>query len=474
MKAILFANRDGKVLTPLTHKTCVAMLPIATKPLIEYALENLIMTHVRDVILVIADHADQVEQHVKSGERWGHNVEYILAQPNENPAQILKRNILTDDTYLLMRADMLQNVNLKYFLEQAQRLNTPEIIATINDKPIGVALLNQQKICKSSQLLNYEVILQQQSDHAVKIELEGEYALLDSLQNYFDTNLAVAQSQYKYLVVNGRQITETLRAGRRSKIADTHCGLVGDYCNIHPKAVLDNVVLGHEVIVDRYATIQNSLVLNNTYIAEGVEVKNAIVSGNQIIRLDLNAQVTLTDTLLVADLKQIHIGQFFSKLFSRTVGVILLLFSLPLWLLALLFSLLSTKQLLRKVELISNRQHITDKGEYQLQPFSSWEWSTQIPIFRYLPRLFAVITGHIHIVGVRPSLGQIYHNQPISVGLIGPSQVAIPNTAPQEEHHLAEIYYLHTRDFWADMMWLIRGFIALFTAKAWMPIVEED
>jgi len=479
MKAILFANRDGTELAPLTDKTCVAMLPIAAKPLIEYALESLIMTEIREVILVVSYHAEHVEKHVKCGERWGHSVEYVLAHNNESPAHILKRlgNTLQESDYLLLRADMLQNVNLNQFVEQAKQLNAPEVVATIDNKSIGIALLSQ-KACKNSQLLNWNSIKQTQLYGAEQIQLEGQFALLDSLQNYFDTNFTAAQLDYTHLVINGRQINEQLRVGRRTKVAETQHALVGDYCNIHQQTQLDNAVLGHEVIIDRHAIIKDSLILNNTYIGEGVELTNAIVWGNQVIRLDLEAQVTLVDTLLVADLNQAHFTQLLFNLGSRILGFGLLILSLPLWLIAFLFSLFNMpKPLFRRVQLLGNQQQISDTGECQLQSFTSWEWSTNIPILRYLPRLWAVAMGQIHIVGIRPPMASnpsLIHKQITPIGLIGPSQIEVPYSAPQEEHHLAEAHYARTRHFRSDVLWLIRGCVTLFTAKPWIPIKEDN
>ena len=472
MKAILFANRDGTALAPLTEKTSVAMLPIAAKPLIEYALENLIMTEVREVILVVSYHAEHIEKHVKCGERWGHSVEYVLAQNDESPSHVLKRlgKTLQEDDYLVLRADMLHSINFKQFIEQAKQLHVPEVVATTNQQPIGVALLNHQAVA-NTQLLNWDSITQAQFFGAQTVELEGQYSLLDSLQSYFDTNFAVAQFQYSHLVINGRQITKTLRTGRRSKINPSQNGLIGDYCNIHTKATIDNAVLSNEVIIDRHSTVKDSLVLDKTYIGEGVELSNAIVWGNQVIRLDLGAKVLLMDSLLVADLEQANIGQLASKFISRLCGLLLLILSLPLWPIALLLSLAHIPQpLLQTVKLVGNHKYINDQGQSQYQVFHSWEWSTRIPILRYLPRLFAVMAGHIHIVGAKPSVAQ-----PLTtpVGLIGPSQIDIPNTAPLEEHRLAEAYHARTRDNYSDAKWIIRGLVTIFKPKAWLPIREE-
>lgn len=479
MKAILFANRDGTDLSPLTDRTCVAMLPIAAKPLIEYALESLIMTEIREVILVVSYHAEHVESLVKCGERWGHQVDYVLAQNDESPDRVLKRlgNTLQDEEYLLLRADMLQSINFKQFVEQAKQLNAPEVVATIHNQPIGLALVSQQA-CQHTQLLHWENIKQQYLLGAQQVELEGQFALLDSLQNFYDTNFAVAKLSFSHLVINGRQINEKLRTGRRSKVPANQQALVGDYCNIHPQVQLDNAILGHEIIIDRHATIKDSVILNSTYIGEGVELTNAIVWGNQVIRLDLDAQVVLMDKLLVADLNQTNIGQLLSSLMSRGIGLLLLLLSLPLWIIALLFSLFNLpKSLIYSVQLIGNKQQINDAGQCQLRSFTSWEWSTSIPILRYLPRLLAVISGHIHLVGIRPLSGQnslACHQKIAPIGLIGPSQIDVPYSAPQEEHLLAEAYYARTRHFRSDITWLIRGFITLFTPKAWIPIRKES
>ena len=61
MKAIVFADRLGQELTPLTEKTSVALLPVVSKPILEHTIESLVMSDIRDITLVVSAYADAIE-----------------------------------------------------------------------------------------------------------------------------------------------------------------------------------------------------------------------------------------------------------------------------------------------------------------------------------------------------------------------------------------------------------------------------
>ena len=52
--AFVFADRLGDGLRSLTDSTCVALLPIAGKPLIQYTLEDLAMAGIREAVVFVS------------------------------------------------------------------------------------------------------------------------------------------------------------------------------------------------------------------------------------------------------------------------------------------------------------------------------------------------------------------------------------------------------------------------------------
>jgi mannose-1-phosphate guanylyltransferase/phosphomannomutase len=316
MKAILFADRNGSELQPLTNKTSVALLPIAAKPLIEYTLDALLETGIREVIVVISTFAKEIKRLLGNGERWGMQFEYV--QSTEQPATLLTRlaTKLSDSKYLLVRGDVLRSLNIKAFLEQALQQEKEQILATIDGYNAGVCLL---KIPPNPEILpnpkippNLEEFEESERVHA--LALTGNLSWLDSLKAYHQANLAVLAGHFPSLVLPVRQINDKLQVGCRSSVPKGNAGLVGAFCRVHKKAaLLGDVVLCDEVIVDRYAKLSATVVLHGTYIGEAVELQNAIVWGNMLIQIDTGAVEHVDDKLLLADLKTKNFNAFFRK-----------------------------------------------------------------------------------------------------------------------------------------------------------------
>jgi mannose-1-phosphate guanylyltransferase/phosphomannomutase len=287
MKAILFADRDGTELQPLTDKSCVALLPIAAKPLIDYTLDALCDSQIHDVIVVISELANEIERHLGDGKRWGLQFDYVRYHEQEEPASVLARSQLTDSEYLLIRGDVLRSLNLKDFLAKADAFETGQVVATIDGSNAGVCFIRQQS--GQNQLENlpdfYSVNDQNESVHTVA--MTGKFSQLESLEAYHQANLQVAAGKFPNLVILAYSVTEQLQVGYRSKVSDKNAGLVGAFCRVDNKAaLLGDVVLSDDVIVDRHAQLNATVVLPSTYIGEAVTLENAIVWGRTLIQVD--------------------------------------------------------------------------------------------------------------------------------------------------------------------------------------------
>ncbi|RKZ54109.1 MAG: hypothetical protein DRR16_00950 [Candidatus Parabeggiatoa sp. nov. 3] len=512
MKAILFADRKGSELQPLTQRTCVALLPIATKPLIEYTLEALWMAGIREVFVVISPFADYIERYLGNGERWGLEFEYILSRGQEAPADVLARlgAQLSDSEYLLIRADLLRSLEIQDFLSEAQQLDG-QIVATIQGSHAGMSLLRQQtgpNPWQASNLVRFPcipLIAKHQSANGQQVNqnrvfvnpdtltpettfyalpVEGKLSMLDSLKAFHQANFDILAGHFPTLVLPVRKITDKLQVGRRSKVSPHNTGLVGAFCRVHAGArLVDKVVLCDDVKVERHAKLNNTVVLPCTYIGQSLELNNAIVWGNLLIPVNTGKVQLIFDRRLLADLKTPILYSQFVEVLNRALGVFTLLISIPLWPLALLAALLQNpRKPLRKIKLRGNLKRIDQEGISQPRDFTALEWATSIALLRHLPKLLAVITGRLRMVGVRPETpeqaeartAQTDHIEVwermrdyAPVGLIGPSQLTLSFDAPREERLIVEAHYARTRHFSTDIVWLLRGLLACFTARAW-------
>jgi hypothetical protein len=122
-----------------------------------------------------------------------------------------------------------------------------------------------------------------------------------------------------------------------------------------------------------------------------------------LIRVDTGAVLPVVETFLLADLREVTLSGTLAEPLNRLLGLLALALSLPLWPLALALALTTNvNALLREVKLRGNRLEFDEFGNRHRRVFVTWEWATAIPVLRHLPRLLAVVSGDLRLVGVEP------------------------------------------------------------------------
>jgi hypothetical protein len=221
-----------------------------------------------------------------------------------------------------------------------------------------------------------------------------------------------------------------------------------------------------------------------TYIGELTNIENAIVSSNNLIRVDTNTVLKITDAFLLADLKESPINNNLSIVVNSLSGIILLFLSLPLWPVAFVFSLFQEPpKLMQKLTLRGNRLETGERGIFKRKNFTAWYWTTAIPILRNLPLLFPVIAGHLRIVGTLPLTPAQADRRTedwellsdkMPAGLIGPTTLQIPANAPIEEKLMSDAFYVQQHNFHKDLKYILLAFKTIFSHRAWMRFDTLD
>ncbi len=483
MKAIIFADRLGKELEPLTDNTCVALLPVVGKPVIEHTLEDLVKAGIREAVVVLSPHADQVEKTLGNGERWGMQLDYLLTRGDASPVDVVKR--LKKDLgkeFLAIRGDMLRSEVVKEFLEKARDKTGDAIFAYIAGGPSGICLCRNQS--DGLELLRWGQMGVLQLDLLRRGERQGNarVAYLNSLKAFHQANMDAIAGDYGGLIMSGREIAPGVVVGRHSTISP---GIekegrvfVGNGSRVDPEVKMrGNVVISNNVIVDRKTSLDSCLILPDTYVGEMVDVRNAIVQGRTIIRIDTGARMNIVDRFLAADLKSESASNALGDIANRLSGLLLFLFSLPLWSVAAATSVFANPSSpLTKVRLYGNQAARLKEAQEADLAFSAWQWATPVPLLRYLPMLLNVMAGHLRLVGSVPLSTEEAASRrdewektrdELPPGLIGPTQLNLPANATREEKLLNDAIYARQRSFVSDIGCMFRGLVRLFSRQAW-------
>ena len=81
MQAVVLAGGLGTRMHPHTEKVPKSMLEVAGRPFIDWQLELLARSGIRDVVLCIAHLGELIRDHVGDGARYGLSVRYAVEEP---------------------------------------------------------------------------------------------------------------------------------------------------------------------------------------------------------------------------------------------------------------------------------------------------------------------------------------------------------------------------------------------------------
>ena len=499
LTAIVFADRLGQELHPITQHTPPALLPVATKPVLEHVIDALSGIGVQHILLIVSTHADQITARMGNGQRWHVQLEYVLSMGEELPSHVLDRlgRKLTEHEYILVRGDVIFSFDLATFIKQTL-IDTRDlsVFAMLNGQCAGIGLLRRQTQLQQAHLnpwlasnaLQWRAdILKNKFTQHVKnlpnttlLAVKGDVSLIESLEAYHAVNLACWQQfQHLLLPLKQRYVHRYNQQwiGRNANIPAHAEGLYGAYCRVHRTAKVQASVLSDNVVIDRHTTIRNSVILPNTYVGEKLSLQQAIVWGNTLIRIDSSAVVQTKDTFLLANLQHPQFRTWLYVSLQRGLAASLLFLSFPLWCIAVSWAVMRAPyQPLVKLTLHSHLKVMSEAGTWQPCAFTTWEWQLPSPILRHLPKLWTVVQGHMRLVGVsaetpaqacKRTLAWEKQRDLAPIGLLGPAQLSLPADALPEEQLLLEGYYARTRTVWQDVVWLWWGGIALFKRNTW-------
>jgi len=274
MKALITAGGHGTRLRPITHTQNKHLIPIANKPILNYALEYVREAGISEVGIITNQEGDEVKEVYGDGAQLGLRLTYI---PQERPAGLahcvkIAQPFLGDEPFVFYLGDNIIVGGIKRFVEEfeKQATNCHLVLAKVPDpERFGVPEVRDGRILRVE-----EKPARPKSDFAVTgiyIYDATIFEAVHSIQPSARGELEISDA-HQYLIDKGRKVTYSEITGWWK---DT--GKPADLLEAN-RLVLDNIRSEISGTVDEQSSISGRVIL-----AKGASVSKSSICGPAII-----------------------------------------------------------------------------------------------------------------------------------------------------------------------------------------------
>jgi NDP-sugar pyrophosphorylase family protein len=149
--AIILAGGKGENLRPYTYELPKSLLPIKSRPILEYIIENLRRAEIRNIIICIGYLGEKIKEYFADGKKWGVKIQYSEEKyPLGTGGAIFRASqYVKNQSFILIHGDVLTDLNLKdliNFHKEQQSIGTIALTLVKNPSLFGQLKLHGVKI----------------------------------------------------------------------------------------------------------------------------------------------------------------------------------------------------------------------------------------------------------------------------------------------------------------------------------------
>lgn len=150
MKAFILAGGEGTRLRPYTYSVPKPMLKIGGKPILQYVIENLARSNIKDIVVTVGCMHEQISEYFGDGKKFGVKIDYFVEKEKMNTAGSIKAGeSRIKETFAVVMGDHLTNVNMAKMFEHHKKSGAVATVGLYVSKTAleyGVAKVENEKI----------------------------------------------------------------------------------------------------------------------------------------------------------------------------------------------------------------------------------------------------------------------------------------------------------------------------------------
>src|SRR3989338_9151323 len=354
MKGIILHGGHGTRLRPLTHTGPKQLLPIANKPMSQYALDDLKKAGVKDIAIIIGDvYPEKVKEYYGDGSKFGVNITYVYQDKPKGISHAIRlcKDFIGSEKFIVYLGDNVLIKNLIDYTKKFSSSNSDAMILLCEvDEPqrFGIAELDGTKIKKIMEkpknppsnlaVIGIYFLTPKIFDIIDKLKpsWRGELEITEALQLLMDDGYSIEYdtvtgwwkdtgtpediihanklvldsigTENQFLIDDDAEIKDQIIIGKNSSISRdsfiTGPVIIGKNCTIGPAVRLGPYVSVGDNTILQNCEIENSIVMDDCKIKSKTSIHDSIISHCSEIR---DNQIPKKHQLLLGERSQVSI-----------------------------------------------------------------------------------------------------------------------------------------------------------------------
>ena len=315
IKGLVLSGGKGTRLRPFTYTGAKQLVPIANKPILFYALEQLVECGIRDIGVVVGETGDQVRAALGDGSRFGARVTYVQQEAPLGIAHAIRisRPFLRDCPFVVFLGDNFIKGGVVPYVESFRR-SGPDCQVLLksvpNPRDFGVAQLENGRLSRvvekpSQPPSDLAVIGIYMFDtpvfeavEAIRPSARGELEITDTIQYLIDHGYGVRAEVVEDCWIDTGKMDDLLAANRAilETLAPRSAGSVDAASRLEGAVVLEeacrvegSVIEGPAIIGERtriinsrvgpFTSVYHDSLVRDSHLEGSVVLENTVIEG---------------------------------------------------------------------------------------------------------------------------------------------------------------------------------------------------
>ncbi|NJM58247.1 MAG: glucose-1-phosphate thymidylyltransferase [Synechococcales cyanobacterium RU_4_20] len=313
MKGLILSGGRGTRLRPITYTGAKQLVPVANKPILWYAIEEMAAAGVQDIGIIISpETGEEVRTKTGNGDRFGVQIEYILQPEPAGLAQAVQVALpfLGDSPFLMFLGDnLIQQGDLSHFLDVfreqqpdalilLREVDNPTAFGVAEVDPFGQVLrLVEKPKVPPSNLALVGVYFFSTEIHGAIAQIEpsprGELEITDAIQALIDHQKNVQARQLRGwwldtgkkddLLEANRLVLDTLLETCIEGNVDAQSQVIGRV-SIGKGTHVTNCTIRGPVIIGENCHLENCFIGPYSSISDEVQLINADLEHSVVLK----------------------------------------------------------------------------------------------------------------------------------------------------------------------------------------------